>query len=191
MSRIGRLPIDLPSGVKIEMVDHTITVTGPKGTLQQHISDNISVEQQGGKLLVTRQSDDAATRALHGLSRSLIANMVTGVTSGFTRSLQMTGTGYRAQVMGKNLVVQAGYSHAVEIAPPDHITFSVEQVQGQRTAESRINVHGIDKAVVGDIASRIRSIRKPEPYLGKGIRFTGEVILRKAGKAGKAGGKKK
>jgi large subunit ribosomal protein L6 len=188
MSRIGRLPIDVPSEVAITLEDRHITVTGPKGTLVERLGEGITVERQDNKLIVRRASDEPSVRALHGLTRSLIANMITGVTVGFTRSLQMTGTGYRAQLMGKNLVIQAGFSHAVEVAAPENITFSVEQVQGQRSAESRINVYGIDKALVGNIASRIRSIRKPEPYLGKGIRYTDEVIRRKAGKAG---GKKK
>lgn len=188
MSRIGRLPIGVPSSVTITLEDRRITVTGPKGTLTERLGEGITVERQDNQLFVRRASDEPALRALHGLTRALIANMITGVTAGFTRSLQMTGTGYRAQLMGKNLVIQAGFSHAVEVAAPENITFSVEQVQGQRSAESRINVYGIDKALVGDVASRVRSIRKPEPYLGKGIRYIDEVIRRKAGKAG---GKKK
>lgn len=191
MSRIGRQPIPVPSGVKIDLADHHITVSGPKGTLSRTFREPISVEQQDGQLLVTRPNDDPEARALHGLTRSLVANMVTGVTTGFTRSLQLTGVGYRAQLMGKNLVLQVGYSHPVEVAPPSDISFTIDQVQAQRGSESRVHVQGIDKAVVGEIASRIRNVRPPEPYLGKGIRYTDEVIRRKAGKAGKAGGKKK
>ncbi|HEV7214741.1 MAG TPA: 50S ribosomal protein L6 [Chloroflexota bacterium] len=191
MSRIGRQPIPVPSGVKIELLDHHVTVSGPKGTLSRSFSEPISIEQQDGQLLVTRPNDDAEVRALHGLTRSLVANMVTGVTTGFTRSLQLTGVGYRAQLIGKNLVLQVGYSHPVEVAPPENVSFTIDQVQAQRGSESRVHVQGIDKAAVGEIASRIRNVRPPEPYLGKGIRYTDEVIRRKAGKAGKAGGKKK
>lgn len=191
MSRIGRQPIPVPSGVRIDIGDQNVTVTGPKGTLSREISEPIRLEQQDGQLLVTRPDDQPRSRALHGLTRSLVANMVTGVTTGFTKSLQLTGVGYRAQLMGKNLVVQVGYSHPVEVGAPEGVSFSVEQVPLTRGTESRINVQGIDKAIVGEMAARIRGIRKPEPYLGKGIRYTNEVIRRKAGKAGKAGGKKK
>jgi large subunit ribosomal protein L6 len=191
MSRIGRQPIAVPSGVKVALDDRHVTVSGPRGTLERDISEPIQIQQQDGQLLVTRPNDEPNIRALHGLTRSLVANMVTGVTTGFTRSLQLTGVGYRAQVMGKNLVLQVGFSHPVEVAPPENVSFTIQQVQAQRGTESRINVEGIDKAVVGDIASRIRAVRPPEPYLGKGIRYTDEVIRRKAGKAGKAGGKKK
>jgi len=191
MSRIGRQPIVVPSGVAVELTGGAVTVRGPKGVLSRPLIAPIQIEQQDGQLLVTRPNDEPRSRELHGLTRTLVANMVTGVTSGYTRSLQLTGVGYRAQVMGKNLVLQVGYSHPVEVAPPDGVTFSVEQVQAQRGSESRVSVHGIDKEAVGEIASRIRSVRKPEPYLGKGIRYSQEVIRRKAGKAGKAGGKKK
>jgi large subunit ribosomal protein L6 len=191
MSRIGRQPIPVPSGVKIELLGQHVTVSGPKGTLSRDFRQPIRIEQQDGQLLVTRPNDDAEVRALHGLTRSLVANMVTGVTTGFTRSLQLTGVGYRAQLMGKSLVLQVGYSHPVEVAPPPDVSFTIDQVQAQRGSESRVHVQGIDKAAVGEIASRIRNVRPPEPYLGKGIRYTDEVIRRKAGKAGKAGGKKK
>ena len=191
MSRIGRQPIPVPAGVKVVLAGQHVTVTGPKGTLNRDIIEPIRVEQQDGQLLVTRPDDEPRSRAMHGLTRTLVANMVTGVTSGFSKSLQLTGVGYRAQLMGKNLVVQVGYSHPVEVAPPEGISYTVEQVPLARGSESRIHVQGIDKAVVGEMAARIRNIRKPEPYLGKGIRYTDEVIRRKAGKAGKAGGKKK
>jgi len=181
----------VPSGVKIELLGQHVTVSGPKGTLSRDFRQPIRIEQQDGQLLVTRPNDDAEVRALHGLTRSLVANMVTGVTTGFTRSLQLTGVGYRAQLMGKSLVLQVGYSHPVEVAPPPDVSFTIDQVQAQRGSESRVHVQGIDKAAVGEIASRIRNVRPPEPYLGKGIRYTDEVIRRKAGKAGKAGGKKK
>ncbi len=191
MSRIGRQPIPVPSGVNIELQDHHITVSGPRGTLSREFREPIAIEQQDGQLVVTRPNDSQSARALHGLTRSLVANMVTGVTTGFTRSLQMTGVGYRAQLMGKNLILQVGYSHPVEVAPPPDVSFAIDQVQAQRGSESRVHVQGIDKAMVGEVASRIRNVRPPEPYLGKGIRYTDEVIRRKAGKAGKAGGKKK
>jgi large subunit ribosomal protein L6 len=170
--------------VTVELADGTVTVRGPKGTLRRTIAEPIRVEQRDGRLLVTRPTDEPKVRALHGLTRTLVANMVTGVTAGFTRSLQLSGVGYRAQVLGKNLVLQVGYSHPVEVAPPDGITFTVEQVQAQRGSESRVSVHGTNNEVVGDIAARIRAVRKPEPYLGKGIRYADEVVRRKAGKSG-------
>lgn len=191
MSRIGRQPIAVPADVKLDIDGRRVSVSGPKGALSREINAPIAIERQDGQLLVTRPNDAPDVRALHGLERTLIANMVTGVTTGFSRSLQLTGVGYRAQLMGQNLVLQVGYSHPVEVAPPPGITFTIEQVQAQRGTESRINVSGIDKAEVGEIAARIRGVRKPEPYLGKGIRYSDEVIRRKAGKAGKAGGKKK
>ena len=191
MSRIGRQPIPLPSGVSIKLDGRSVEVSGPKGTLKREISEPISIAQEDGQLLITRPDDSPDVRALHGLERTLVANMVTGVTTGFTRSLQLTGVGYRAQLLGPNLVLQVGYSHPVEVAPPPGISFTIDQVQAQRGTESRVNVNGIDKAAVGEVAARIRGVRKPEPYLGKGIRYSDEVIRRKAGKAGKAGGKKK
>jgi large subunit ribosomal protein L6 len=191
VSRIGRQPIPVPSGVKLDIDGRRVSVSGPKGTLSREIVAPIAVERRDGQLLVTRPNDNPNVRALHGLERTLLANMVTGVTAGFTRSLQLTGVGYRAQMMGQNLVLQVGYSHPVEVPPPPGISFTVEQVQAQRGTESRINVNGIDKALVGDVAARIRGVRKPEPYLGKGIRYSDEVVRRRAGKAGKAGGKKK
>ena len=191
MSRIGRQPITLPAGVNVNITDDNITVTGPKGTLSRQVLKPITVTLEDGRLVVARADDEARSRALHGLTRSLIANMVTGVSAGFTRTLQITGVGYRAQVMGKNLVLVVGLTHPVEVAPPPGIAFSIEQVPGQRGGESRVNVTGIDKEAVGAIASQIRAVRKPEPYLGKGIRYSDETILRKAGKTGKAGGKKK
>jgi large subunit ribosomal protein L6 len=188
MSRIGRQPISLPAGVKVTIDADNVKVEGPKGTLNRHVPAPISVALEDGRLVVSRPDDEAKSRALHGLTRSLLANMVTGVSTGFTRSLQITGVGYRAQVMGKNLVLLVGLTTPVEVLPPPGVTFSVDQVQGQRGAESRVHVSGIDKEAVGAIASQIRAVRKPEPYLGKGIRYTDEVIRRKAGKAG---GKKK
>lgn len=184
MSRIGRQPIAVPAGVNVTIADGTVTVTGPKGTLSRPVPPTMAVEQRDGQVLVARPNDEPRSRALHGLTRSLIANMVTGVSSGYTRSLQLTGVGYRAQLQGKNLVLQVGYSHPVEVAPPPGITFTVEQVAVQRGSESRVNVQGIDKEAVGAMASQIRSVREPEPYLGKGIRYAGEVIRRKPGKAG-------
>jgi large subunit ribosomal protein L6 len=182
MSRIGRRPIPLPTGVTIDVNDDLLTVSGPKGRLEQRVPAAINVVQEDGTLSVRRGSDEPQVRALHGLIRSLAANMVTGVTDGFTKVLVISGVGYRATKDGNNLRLAVGYSHPVEILAPDGITFNVP-------APTRIEVSGIDKELVGEVASKIRSVRPPEPYLGKGIRYENEVIRRKAGKAGKVGGK--
>ena len=179
MSRIGKLPVAIPAGVTITVDDsNVVTVKGPKGTLSQQMHPDMQIEQDNGVLTVKRPSDDKAHRALHGLTRSLIHNMVVGVTAGFEKKLEIVGTGYRAQLQGKNLVLNMGYSHPVEFQPIEGITFEVP-------TPNKISVKGIDKQVVGQIAANIREVRPPEPYKGKGIRYEGEVVLRKEGKAGK------
>lgn len=180
MSRVGRQPVALTPQVQVALEGNRITVRGPRGELGRDLPPEISVEQRDGQLVLTRPSDEPRLRALHGLSRSLVANMVTGVTTGFTKGLEVQGVGYRAQQQGGKLVLQVGYSHPVEVDPPPGITFAVE-------GTTRISVQGNDKELVGQIAANIRSIRKPEPYKGKGIRYQGEAVRRKAGKAGKGG----
>jgi large subunit ribosomal protein L6 len=182
MSRIGRKPITIPDAVQIAVRDGAVRVTGPRGALEQRVPESITVEQQDGTLLVTRASDEPKIRALHGLTRSLVSNMVTGVTTGFTKVLVINGVGYRATKDGENLRLAVGYSHPVEIPAPEGIAFNVP-------APTRVEVSGIDKELVGEVAAKIRAVRKPEPYLGKGIRYENETIRRKAGKAGKVGGK--
>ena len=185
MSRIGKSPITVPAGVKVQIDEqNAVTVTGPKGTLTQSFHPEVKVSLEDGKLVVERPSDSKQHKALHGLTRTLVANMVTGVTQGFTKSLEINGVGYRVAKVGKNLVFQVGYSHPVEFDPPEGISFAVE-------GTTKLSVSGIDKYVVGQVAAQIRGIRKPEPYKGKGIKYANEVIRRKAGKAGKVGGKKK
>lgn len=185
MSRIGKKPIPLPKGVKVEIAaGNLVTVTGPKGTLHRQLSKEMTIMQKDGQLEVTRPTDTPPHRAMHGLTRTLVANMVDGVTTGFTKGLEISGTGYRVVRSGPNLVFLVGYSHPVEFPPPEGITFSVE-------GTTNCSVSGIDKELVGQVAAQIRAIRKPEPYKGKGIKYAGEVIRRKAGKAGKVGGKKK
>lgn len=181
MSRIGRMPIPLPSGVEVTQEGQTLRVKGPLGTLEREIHPEMSIEKSDGQLLVVRPSDQPRHRALHGLTRTLVNNMVTGVTSGFTRALEISGVGYRAQLQGPKLVLALGYSHPVEVDPPAGIEFRVD-------SPTRLSVFGADKELVGQMAAYIRSRRKPEPYKGKGIRYAGEHILRKAGKAGKVGG---
>jgi large subunit ribosomal protein L6 len=183
MSRIGRLPITLPQGVEIDQQGRTLRVKGPLGQLQREIHPEMKLERSDGQLRVVRPSDEPRHRALHGLTRTLVNNMVTGVTSGFTKGLEISGVGYRAQLQGEKLVLALGYSHPVEMTPPAGIEFRVE-------TPTRLAVFGADKELVGQVAARIRSKRKPEPYKGKGIRYAGEQVLRKAGKAGKVGGAK-
>lgn len=182
MSRIGRRPIPVPTGVDITLEHAAVTVKGPRGELFQRVPAAISVEREDGVLQVNRDSDEPNVRALHGLIRSLLANMVTGVSAGFTKVLVINGVGYRATKDGDNLRLAVGYSHPVEIPAPPGITFDVP-------APTRVVVGGIDKELVGEVAAKIRSVRPPEPYLGKGIRYENEVVRRKAGKAGKVGGK--
>jgi len=177
MSRIGKEPVPIPSGVDVTLADDRVTVTGPKGELSEPVPEGITVEIADGQVVVTRASDQREHRSLHGLTRSLIANMVTGVTQGYSKSLEIVGVGYRAQARGNDgLVIQAGYSHPVEVTAPEGVTFEVP-------SPTRITVQGASKQVVGQVAANIRAIRKPEPYKGKGIRYAGEQVRRKAGKA--------
>jgi large subunit ribosomal protein L6 len=179
MSRIGRAPITVPSGVDVTISDGHLTVKGPKGTLQRDLPGAITVRQDGEALLVERPNDERQNRALHGLVRSLVNNMVVGVTQGFTKELEIVGVGYRANAKGPGAMELAlGFSHPVNITAPDGITFEVP-------APTRIVVQGIDKEQVGQVAANIRAWRKPEPYKGKGVRYAGEQVRRKAGKAGK------
>ena len=183
MSRIGRLPIAVPAGVDVAIDGRRITVTGPRGTLSRELHPDMTVRRADGTLLVERPSDLKMHKQLHGLTRTLVANMVEGVSNGYRKGLEITGVGYRAQKVGDRLQLSLGYSHPVEIEPPEGIAFELE-------SPTRLAVVGIDKELVGQIAARVRSSRKPEPYKGKGVRYAGEVIRRKAGKAGKIGGKK-
>jgi len=178
VSRIGRKPISLPPGVEVTVVDQTVTVKGPKGILNQTIPPSITLVKEENQLLVQRPSDQKQDRAFHGLSRALIANMVEGVTNGFQKKLEMVGVGYRASMNGNKLVLAIGFSHPVEIDPPEGISFEVPAV-------TKITVLGIDKQLVGNTAAHIRAIREPEPYKGKGIKYENEVIRRKAGKTGR------
>ena len=178
MSRIGRMPVPVPAGVRAEIAGRQITVTGPKGTLTLEVASPIEVKEEAGQLLVTRPDDERDSRALHGLTRTLVANMVTGVTSGFEKALEIVGTGYRVAAKGADLEFQLGFSHPVLVTAPEGITFQVE-------SPVKFRVMGMDKQKVGEVAANIRKIRKPEPYKGKGVRYEGEVIRRKAGKAGK------
>ncbi|MBI3972451.1 MAG: 50S ribosomal protein L6 [Chloroflexi bacterium] len=183
MSRIGRIPIKVPTGVDVTLGDGEVAVKGPKGVLRQRIPGEMAITIQSGEVLVTRPGDDKQSRSLHGLTRTLIANMVEGVTNGYRKTLEISGVGYRAGRMGNRLTLQVGFSHPVEVVPPEGVAFEVE-------TPTRVHVVGIDKALVGDTAARVRKIRPPEPYLGKGIRYANERIRRKAGKAGKVGAKK-
>ena len=179
MSRVGRSPIPVPSGVEINIAGRHVTVKGPQGTLERDLPGEISVRQEDGTLLVERPNDERQNRALHGLTRSLVNNMVTGVTNGFTKELEIVGVGYRATAQGPNRIELAlGFSHPVFVDAPPGITFEVP-------VPTRIAVKGIDKELVGQVAANIRKIRKPEPYKGKGVRYAGEYVQRKAGKAAK------
>jgi large subunit ribosomal protein L6 len=175
MSRIGKQPIAVPDGVEITIEPDLVKVKGPKGELEERVSREIGVAQENGEIVVTRSTDRGEHRALHGLTRSLIANMVEGVTSGFEKRLEIQGVGYRAQLQGSKLVLALGYSHPVEVNAPDGIDFEVPQ-------PTRITVRGISKQVVGEVAANIRKARPPEPYKGKGIRYEGEYVARKVGK---------
>ena len=179
MSRIGKAPIDVPGGVDVSIADGTVTVKGPNGTLSRVVPGEIVVRQEGTTLLVERPNDERQNRALHGLTRTLMANMVQGVTGGFSKELEIVGVGYRAEAQGPDKIRLAlGFSHPVIVEAPTGVTFEVPQ-------PTRVIVKGIDKEKVGQVAANIRSIRKPEPYKGKGVRYAGERVLRKAGKAGK------
>jgi len=181
VSRIGRLPITLPQGVQVHIDGQMVTVKGPKGELKRSVVPQIKVELNDGQLVVSRSSDDGPTRALHGLTRALLANMVEGVSDGFRKSLEIVGVGFRGEVKGTDLTLQVGFSHPVRLRAPDGITIVVEQ--GNRL----IHVDGIEKELVGEVAAKIRAVKEPEPYKGTGIRYVGEHVRRKAGKAGKIG----
>ena len=183
MSRIGRLPIAVPATVDVTIDGRTLTVKGPKGTLTRALHPDMTVSREDAQLVVTRPTEQKTHKQLHGLTRTLVANMVIGVSDGYRKGLEITGVGYRATKIGNNLQLNLGYSHPIEIEAPDGISFEVEN-------PTRLAVVGIDKELVGQIAARVRATRKPEPYKGKGVRYAGEYIRRKAGKAGKIGGKK-
>ncbi|HKG18343.1 MAG TPA: 50S ribosomal protein L6 [Candidatus Limnocylindrales bacterium] len=183
MSRIGRLPIAVPSGVDVTIDGRRLTVKGPKGELSRELHPDITVSREDDRLVVTRPTEQKTHKQLHGLTRTLVNNMVVGVTDGYRKGLEITGVGYRAVKVGEKLQLSLGYSHQVEIDPPTGISFELEN-------PTRLAVVGIDKELVGEIAAKVRSTRKPEPYKGKGVRYAGEQIRRKAGKAGKIGGKK-
>ncbi|MFM8600517.1 MAG: 50S ribosomal protein L6 [Actinomycetota bacterium] len=178
MSRIGKAPINIPSGVEVSIAGRTVTVKGPKGTLSRDIPGEIVVRKEDSTLLVERPNDERTNRSLHGLSRTLVNNMVVGVTEGFAKELEIVGVGYRAEAQGQNLRLALGFSHPVIVPAPEGISFEIP-------AQTRVIVKGIDKELVGQVAANIRSIRKPEPYKGKGVRYLNERILRKAGKTGK------
>jgi large subunit ribosomal protein L6 len=179
MSRIGKQPIPVPAGVEVTISEHRVVVTGPRGTLAHEVPATISVAREGDDLVVTRPDDERLNRSLHGLTRTLVSNMVTGVSQGFTRDLEIVGVGYRAVAQGPaKLELQLGYSHPVFVDAPEGITFDVPQ-------PTRIQVQGADKQLVGQVAADIRKLRKPEPYKGKGIRYSDERVLRKAGKSAK------
>ena len=183
MSRIGKMPIPVPSGVDVKITGHDVVVKGPKGELRRTFHALVTLDKGDGKALtVTRADDSQQARALHGLSRTLLANMVTGVTTGYHKDLEISGTGFRAVLQGKKLVLALGYSHPVEIDPPPGITFTLD-------SPVRVRVAGVDKEVVGEVAANIRGWRVPDPYKAKGVKYAGEYIRRKAGKAGKVGAK--
>ncbi len=179
MSRIGRLPIPVPAGVDVAIDGQTVRVTGPKGSLSHTVAAPITVERdEDGTLKVQRPNDERQNRALHGLSRTLIANMITGVTEGYTKTLEIVGVGYRVQARGSDLEFALGFSHPVPVKAPEGISFAVE-------SPTRLRVTGIDKQLVGQVAANIRGLRRPDPYKGKGVRYQGEVVKRKVGKTGK------
>jgi large subunit ribosomal protein L6 len=179
MSRIGRLPIPVPAGVDVSVDGREVTVKGPRGTLSHRLAEPLSLERgEDGTVSVLRPDDENRTRALHGLSRTLVSNMVTGVTSGYSKTMEIVGVGYRVTAKGSDLEFALGFSHPVTVRPPDGITFAVE-------TPTRFVVSGIDKQKVGEVAASIRKLRKPDPYKGKGVRYQGETIRRKVGKAGK------
>ncbi|MDO7882883.1 MULTISPECIES: 50S ribosomal protein L6 [Microbacteriaceae] len=178
MSRIGRLPIAIPAGVDIKIDGQDVAVKGPKGELKLTVASPIAVAIEDGQVLVTRPDDERNSRSLHGLTRTLIANQIVGVTDGYSKGLEVVGTGYRVQAKGNSVEFALGYSHPITVDPPAGITFTVE-------GNNKLTVSGIDKQAVGEVAANIRKLRKPEPYKGKGVRYAGEVVRRKAGKSGK------
>ena len=179
MSRIGKQPVPVPSSVQVQIAGTSVTVKGPKGELRRELHPDMGFHMEDNQIIVTRPTDEPNHRALHGLTRALLANMVTGVETGFSKTLEMQGVGYRAQQMGQNIQVSVGFSHPVDITAPAGITLEIE-------GNTRIHIRGVDKELVGQTAAEIRKIRPPEPYKGKGIRYEGEHVRRKAGKAGKA-----
>jgi len=181
MSRIGKKPIVLPKGVTVDIKDNTVKVKGPKGELARTFRPEVSVTMENGQVVVARSSDARQTRALHGTTRAVLSNMITGVSDGFTKTLQVEGVGYKAEMKGKQLVMSLGYSHPIVVDPPTGIAF------GWNEKERTITISGVDREVVGQVAANLRAWRPPEPYKGKGLRYLGERIKRKAGKAGKAG----
>ena len=178
MSRIGKLPIPVPAGVEVKIDGQVVEVKGPKGTLTHTVPAPIAVALEESTVVVTRPNDERLARSLHGLTRTLIANNIQGVTEGFTKGLEIVGTGYRVAAKGSALEFALGYSHPITVEPPAGISFTVD-------GNTKVTVHGIDKQAVGEVAANIRKLRKPEPYKGKGVRYAGEVVRRKAGKAGK------
>jgi len=178
MSRIGRLPIDIPSGVTISIDGQAVAVKGPKGELSLVVASPIEVKLEDNQVLVSRPDDERASRSLHGLTRTLIANQIVGVTEGYSKGLEVVGTGYRVTAKGSSVEFALGYSHSITVDPPAGIFFEVE-------GNNKLTVRGIDKQAVGEVAANIRKLRKPEPYKGKGVRYAGEVVRRKAGKSGK------
>ncbi len=178
MSRIGRLPIDIPAGVDVTVNGTAVIVKGPKGELTHEVARPIEVAVEDGRVLVTRPDDERSSRSLHGLTRSLIANNIIGVTQGYSKSLEVVGTGYRVMARGTDIEFALGFSHPVIVTPPAGIAFQVE-------GNNRLTVTGIDKQAVGEVAANIRKIRKPEPYKGKGVRYAGEAVRRKTGKSGR------
>ena len=178
MSRIGRLPIDIPAGVTVTIDGANVSVTGPKGELALTVASPIAATIEDNQVLVTRPDDERNSRSLHGLTRTLIANQIIGVTQGYSKGLEVVGTGYRVQAKGSSVEFALGYSHSITVEPPAGISFAVE-------GNNRLTVNGIDKQAVGEVAANIRKLRKPEPYKGKGVRYAGEVVRRKAGKSGK------
>ena len=182
MSRIGKKPVSIPAGVQVKINGPEVSVKGPKGELKRTFAETITVAQEGAELKVTRPDDLRESRALHGLTRALLNNMVVGVTQGFKKTLVIEGVGYRAEMTGKNLMLYLGYSHPIVVVPPDGIKIDADP------KAKTISVEGIDKEMVGEISAEIRALRPPEPYKGKGIRYDNEIVRRKAGKAGKVGG---
>ncbi|MGH2450920.1 MAG: 50S ribosomal protein L6 [Candidatus Limnocylindria bacterium] len=182
MSRIGKLPVSIPAGVDVKIEGRTVTVKGPKGELRRTFHRLVEIARADGTLEVRRVDETGEARALHGLSRTLLSNMVAGVTTGYAKDLEISGTGYRAQISGKKLQLALGFSHPIEIDPPAGISFAVETPQ-------KLRVSGIDKELVGEVAAKIRALRVPDPYKAKGVKYAGEHIRRKAGKAGKVGAK--
>ena len=178
MSRIGRMPIDIPGGVEVKIDGQAVTVKGPKGELELTVASPIEVAIEDNQVVVTRPDDERNSRSLHGLTRTLIANQIIGVTQGYSKGLEVVGTGYRVQAKGEGVEFALGFSHPVTVNPPAGITFTVE-------GNNKLTVSGIDKQAVGEVAANIRKIRKPEPYKGKGERYAGEIVRRKAGKSGK------